>query len=29
MIHAAAFFEVQEVRPLMDMGQGWEKAIGG
>ncbi|MBI5014719.1 MAG: pyridoxamine 5'-phosphate oxidase family protein [Deltaproteobacteria bacterium] len=29
MIHASVTFEVQEVRPLLDMGQGWEKAIGG
>jgi hypothetical protein len=29
MIQAAVFFEVQEVRPLRDTGQGWEKAIGG
>jgi len=27
MIHAAARFEVTEVRPLVDMGQGWEKSI--
>ncbi len=29
MIQAAVFFEVQELRPLMDMGQGWERGIGG
>ena len=28
MIHAAASFEVQEIRPLADFGQGWEKSIG-
>jgi hypothetical protein len=27
MIHAALTFEVQEVRPLADFGQGWEKSI--
>jgi predicted pyridoxine 5'-phosphate oxidase superfamily flavin-nucleotide-binding protein len=27
MIHAAATFEVGEVRPIVDMGQGWEKSI--
>jgi hypothetical protein len=27
MIHAALVFEVQEVRPLADFGQGWEKSI--
>lgn len=27
MIHAAVRFEVTEVRPLVDMGQGWEKSI--
>lgn len=27
MIHAAVTFEVTEVRPLVDMGQGWEKSI--
>jgi hypothetical protein len=25
--HAAITFEIQEVRPLNDMGQGWEKSI--
>jgi hypothetical protein len=28
MIYAALVFEVLEVRPLVDMGQGWEKSIG-
>ena len=27
MIHAAITFEVQEIRPLADFGQGWEKSI--
>ena len=27
MIHAAVTFEVQEIRPLADFGQGWEKSI--
>ena len=27
MIHAALTFEIQEVRPLADFGQGWEKSI--
>jgi hypothetical protein len=27
MIHASVTFEVAEVRPLIDMGQGWEKSI--
>jgi len=27
MVHAAVSFEVTEVRPLIDMGQGWEKSI--
>ena len=27
MIHAAVEFEVQEIRPLADFGQGWEKSI--
>lgn len=27
MIHAAVTFTVTEVRPLVDMGQGWEKSI--
>ena len=28
MIHAAVVFEVYEIRPLADFGQGWEKSIG-
>jgi len=27
MIHATVSFSVTEVRPLVDMGQGWEKSI--
>ena len=27
MMHAAITFEVQELRPFADFGQGWEKAI--
>jgi hypothetical protein len=27
MIHASLTFEVYEVRPLVDFGQGWEKSI--
>lgn len=27
MMHAAVTFTVTEVRPLVDMGQGWEKSI--
>jgi hypothetical protein len=27
MIHATVSFSVTEVRPLIDMGQGWEKSI--
>jgi hypothetical protein len=27
MIHAAVTFEIYEVRPLVDFGQGWEKSI--
>jgi len=27
MIHAAVTFEVDEVRPLIDFGQGWEASI--
>ena len=27
MIHAAVVFLVTEVRPLVDMGQGWEKSV--
>ncbi len=28
MLHAAVTFDVQEIRPLADFGQGWEKSIG-
>jgi hypothetical protein len=27
-IHAAVTFTVEEIRPLADFGQGWEKSIG-
>lgn len=27
MIHALATFDVTEARPLIDLGQGWEKSI--
>jgi hypothetical protein len=27
MIHAVVTFEVTEIRPLIDMGQGWEQSI--
>ncbi|MDI6866536.1 pyridoxamine 5'-phosphate oxidase family protein [Methanoculleus sp.] len=27
MMHATLTFEVTEVRPIVDMGQGWEKSI--
>jgi hypothetical protein len=27
MIHAAVTFSIEEVRPLADFGQGWEKSI--
>ncbi len=27
MIHAGVTFEVTEVRPIVDMGQGWEKSV--
>ena len=27
MMHAAVTFTVQEIRPLADFGQGWEKSI--
>ena len=27
MIHALATFEVTEVRPIVDMGQGWERSV--
>lgn len=26
-IHAAVTFEIEEVRPIVDLGQGWEKSI--
>lgn len=26
-VHAAVSFEIEEVRPLRDFGQGWEKSI--
>ena len=26
-VHAAITFEIVEVRPIVDMGQGWEKSI--
>ena len=26
-IHAAVIFEIEEVRPIIDLGQGWEKSI--
>ena len=28
MIHAAVEFSIEEIRPLADFGQGWEKSIG-
>ena len=28
MIYAALVSDVLEVRPIVDMGQGWEKSIG-
>jgi Pyridoxamine 5'-phosphate oxidase len=28
MVQAAVTFDVQEIRPLADFGQGWEKSIG-
>lgn len=28
LIHAAVTFEVYEIKPLADFGQGWEKSIG-
>ena len=28
MIHAALVFEIKDVRPLADFGQGWEKSVG-
>jgi hypothetical protein len=27
MIHATVSFEIVEIRPLIDMGQGWEKSV--
>ncbi len=27
MVHAAVTFEVQDIRPLVDFGQGWSQAI--
>ena len=27
MIHAGVTFEIIEVRPIVDMGQGWEKSV--
>jgi hypothetical protein len=27
MVHASVTFEVTEVRPLIDMGQGWEQSV--
>ncbi|MDT8357570.1 MAG: pyridoxamine 5'-phosphate oxidase family protein [Methanomicrobiaceae archaeon] len=27
MVHAMVMFEVTEVRPLIDMGQGWERSV--
>ncbi len=27
MIHAALTFDIEDVRPLVEMGQGWEKSI--
>ncbi|MFC1833132.1 pyridoxamine 5'-phosphate oxidase family protein [Thermodesulfobacteriota bacterium] len=27
MIHAALTFEIDEIRPLVEMGQGWQKSI--
>ncbi len=27
MMHAALTFKIEDVRPLVDMGQGWEKSI--
>ena len=28
LIHASVTFEVYEIKPLADFGQGWEKSIG-
>jgi hypothetical protein len=27
MVHAVVIFGVTDLRPLIDMGQGWEKSI--
>jgi hypothetical protein len=27
MMHAAVTFEIVEIRPLADFGQGWQKSI--
>ncbi|MEN6517983.1 MAG: pyridoxamine 5'-phosphate oxidase family protein [Methanospirillum sp.] len=27
MLHALATFEITEVRPIVDMGQGWERSV--
>ena len=27
IVHAAVSFEIDEVRPVVDFGQGWEKSI--
>ena len=27
MMHAAITFEIEELRPFADFGQGWEKSI--
>ena len=27
IMHAAMTFEIMEIRPLADFGQGWEKSI--
>jgi hypothetical protein len=29
MMHAAVTFEIEELRPVADFGQGWEKSIQG
>jgi len=29
MMHAAIIFEIEEIRPVADFGQGWEKSIQG
>jgi hypothetical protein len=28
LIHAVVAFEIYEIKPLADFGQGWEKSIG-